>query len=80
VIDESERLKPLHRQSARYDQAGIRRHRAEYRAARYRQIIGSVLRRAGKILAHHNVSLSFAADMPMLDLDAVLFEQVLLIY
>jgi len=44
------------------------------------EIIGSVLRRAGKILAHHNVSLELAADMPMLDLDAVLFEQVLLIY
>jgi len=41
------------------------------------EIIGSVLRRAGKILAHHNVSLELAADMPMLDLDAVLFEQVL---
>ena len=27
----------LHRQSARHDQAGIRRHRAEYRAARYRR-------------------------------------------
>jgi two-component system sensor histidine kinase KdpD len=41
------------------------------------EIIGSVLRRAGKILAHHSVSLELAADMPMLDLDAVLFEQVL---
>ena len=28
---------PLHRQSARHDQAGIRRHRAECRAARYRR-------------------------------------------
>ena len=28
---------PLHRQSARHDQAGIRRHRAEYRAARCRR-------------------------------------------
>jgi two-component system sensor histidine kinase KdpD len=36
-----------------------------------------VLRRAGKILAHHKVSLDLAADMPMLELDAVLFEQVL---
>jgi two-component system sensor histidine kinase KdpD len=41
------------------------------------EIIGSALRRAGKILANHNVSLELAADLPMLELDAVLFEQVL---
>jgi two-component system sensor histidine kinase KdpD len=41
------------------------------------EIVGSVLRRAGKILVHHKVALELAADMPMLELDAVLFEQVL---
>ena len=41
------------------------------------EIVGSVLRRASKILAHHKVSLELAADMPMLQLDAVLFEQAL---
>ena len=41
------------------------------------EIVGSVLRRASKILAQHKVSLDLAADMPMLELDAVLFEQVL---
>jgi two-component system sensor histidine kinase KdpD len=41
------------------------------------EIVGSVLRRASKILAHHKVSLELAADLPMLELDAVLFEQVL---
>jgi two-component system, OmpR family, sensor histidine kinase KdpD len=41
------------------------------------EIVGSVLRRASKILANHKVSLALAADMPMLELDAVLFEQVL---
>jgi two-component system, OmpR family, sensor histidine kinase KdpD len=41
------------------------------------EIVGSVLRRASKILAHHKVSLELASDMPMLELDAVLFEQVL---
>src|ERR1035437_197586 len=41
------------------------------------EIVGSVLRRASKILAHHKVSLELAADMPMLELDDVLFEQVL---
>jgi len=41
------------------------------------EIVGSALRRAGKILAGHKVSLELAADLPMLRLDAVLFEQVL---
>jgi|GraSoiStandDraft_16_1057320.scaffolds.fasta_scaffold09588_5 two-component system sensor histidine kinase KdpD len=41
------------------------------------EIVGSALRRASKILAHHHVELDLAADLPMLELDAVLFEQVL---
>ncbi|MBR0752292.1 sensor histidine kinase KdpD [Bradyrhizobium jicamae] len=41
------------------------------------EIVGSALRRAGKILVHHKVSLELASDLPMLELDAVLFEQVL---
>jgi two-component system sensor histidine kinase KdpD len=41
------------------------------------EIVGSALRRANKILASHRVSLELAADLPMLELDAVLFEQVL---
>jgi two-component system sensor histidine kinase KdpD len=41
------------------------------------EIVGSVLRRASKILAHHKIRLDLAADLPMLELDAVLFEQVL---
>src|SRR6201991_1347315 len=41
------------------------------------EIVGSALRRAGKILARHKVSLELAADLPMLELAAVLFEQVL---
>jgi two-component system, OmpR family, sensor histidine kinase KdpD len=41
------------------------------------EIVGSALRRAGKILVHHKVSLELAAELPMLELDAVLFEQVL---
>jgi two-component system sensor histidine kinase KdpD len=42
-----------------------------------REIVGSALRRAGKILADHPVELQLADDLPMLELDAVLFEQVL---
>ncbi len=41
------------------------------------EIIGSTLRRTVKILRHHSVQLDVAADMPMVSLDAVLFEQVL---
>jgi two-component system sensor histidine kinase KdpD len=41
------------------------------------EIVGSALRRAVKILVGHKVSLELAADLPMLELDAVLFEQVL---
>jgi two-component system sensor histidine kinase KdpD len=41
------------------------------------EIVGSSLRRAGKILARHHVELELAAGLPMLNLDAVLFEQVL---
>jgi two-component system sensor histidine kinase KdpD len=41
------------------------------------EIVGSALRRAGKILVHHKVSLELGANLPMLELDAVLFEQVI---
>jgi two-component system, OmpR family, sensor histidine kinase KdpD len=41
------------------------------------EIVGSALRRAGKILAHHRVQLDIASDLPTLDVDAVLLEQAL---
>jgi two-component system, OmpR family, sensor histidine kinase KdpD len=41
------------------------------------EIVGSTLRRTMKILRHHSVKLDLAADLPMVSLDAVLFEQVL---
>jgi len=41
------------------------------------EIVGSALRRAGKILVRHRIELELAPGLPMLDLDAVLFEQVL---
>jgi two-component system sensor histidine kinase KdpD len=41
------------------------------------EIVGSVLERARKILAHHRVEVDIAKDLPMLELDPVLFEQVL---
>jgi two-component system sensor histidine kinase KdpD len=41
------------------------------------EVIGSALRRAAKILVHHRIDVQLAPDLPMLALDAVLFEQVL---
>ena len=41
------------------------------------EIVGSALQRASKILAQHRVELDLAADLPMVEVDAVLFEQVL---
>ncbi len=41
------------------------------------EVVGSALRRASKILVHHRVELALPAELPMLELDAVLFEQVL---
>jgi two-component system sensor histidine kinase KdpD len=40
-------------------------------------VVGSAIRRASKILAMHNVEVDIAADLPMVSVDAVLFEQVL---
>jgi two-component system, OmpR family, sensor histidine kinase KdpD len=41
------------------------------------EIVGSALRRAGRILSRHRVEVDLAPDLPMLELDAVLFEQAL---
>jgi two-component system sensor histidine kinase KdpD len=41
------------------------------------EIVGSALRRASRILSRHHVELDLAPDLPMVELDAVLFEQVL---
>jgi two-component system sensor histidine kinase KdpD len=41
------------------------------------EIVGTALQRAGKILAQHRVEVQIAADLPMVSVDAVLFEQVL---
>jgi two-component system, OmpR family, sensor histidine kinase KdpD len=40
-------------------------------------IVGAALRRAGRILARHRVEIAMADDLPMVPVDAVLFEQVL---
>lgn len=40
-------------------------------------VVGSALRRAAKLLAQHETEIDIPADLPMLKLDPVLFEQVL---
>lgn len=41
------------------------------------EIVGSTLRRAARILARHEIRVDLAPDLPMVQVDAVLFEQVL---
>ncbi|HEX3863235.1 MAG TPA: sensor histidine kinase KdpD [Stellaceae bacterium] len=41
------------------------------------EIVGTVLERAGSVLAQHRVEVSLMPDLPMLRLDPILFEQVL---
>ena len=41
------------------------------------EVVGSVLRRTEKILAEHKIEVALAADLPMIEVDPVLFEQVL---
>jgi two-component system sensor histidine kinase KdpD len=41
------------------------------------EVVGSALARAAKILVHHEIEVDLAADVPMLELDPVLFEQAL---
>lgn len=41
------------------------------------EIVGSALRRAEKILARHRVEVELSPDLPMLQVDPVLFEQLL---
>jgi two-component system, OmpR family, sensor histidine kinase KdpD len=42
-----------------------------------REIVDTALRRASKILSHHKVELKLAKALPMVEIDAVLFEQAL---
>ena len=41
------------------------------------EVVGSALERAGNVLGRHRVEVDIAPDLPMLKLDALLFEQVL---
>ncbi|MGY4306639.1 two-component system sensor histidine kinase KdpD [Bradyrhizobium sp. USDA 4369] len=77
VIDESERLNRFIANlldMTKLESGAIKPNTALHDLS---EIAGSALRRASKILAGHQVSLELAADLPMVEVDAVLFEQVL---
>src|SRR6202522_301728 len=77
VIDESERLNRFIANlldMTKLESGAIKPNTAPHDIG---EIVGSALRRASKILVHHQVSLELEADLPMLELDAVLFEQAL---
>jgi two-component system sensor histidine kinase KdpD len=77
MIEESERLNRFIANlldMTRLESGALALNTALYDAG---EIVGSALRRAGKILSHHRVQLDLAPDLPMLDVDAVLLEQAL---
>src|SRR6202011_3197086 len=41
------------------------------------EIVGAALERAGSVLTRHQIKVDIAPDLPMVRLDAILFEQVL---
>jgi two-component system sensor histidine kinase KdpD len=77
VIDESERLNRFIANlldMTKLESGAIAPNVAPYDL---REIVDTALRRASKILGHHKVELKLAARLPMVDVDAVLFEQAL---
>ncbi len=77
VIDESERLNRFIANlldMTRLESGAVTPNIAPYDL---HEIVGSALRRAAKILSRHHVDLQLAADLPMVEVDAVLFEQAI---
>jgi two-component system sensor histidine kinase KdpD len=77
VLDESERLNRFIANlldMTKIESGAIEPNHALHYAG---DIVGSALRRAAKITAHHRTEVDLRPDLPMLRLDPVLFEQVL---
>jgi two-component system sensor histidine kinase KdpD len=75
VIDESERLNRFIANlldMTRIESGAMEPNYALHYAG---DIAGSAMRRAGKILGHHKTDMSIPSDLPMVRVDAVLFEQ-----
>ena len=77
VIDESERLNRFIANlldMTKLESGAVTPNLAPYDL---HEIVGSALRRASKILSRHHVDLQLASDLPMVEVDAVLFEQAI---
>src|SRR6201996_801007 len=77
VIDESERLNRFIANlldMTKLESGAIRPNTALHDLG---EIVGSVLRRASKILTRHRVEVDLAKNLPMVEIDPVLFEQAL---
>ena len=77
ILDESERLNRFIANlldMTKLEAGSVRPNMARHDVG---EIVGSVLERARKILARHTVEIEIAGSLPMLELDPVLFEQVL---
>jgi two-component system sensor histidine kinase KdpD len=77
IIDESERLNRFIANlldMTRLESGAVAPNTAPYDLC---EVVGSALRRASKILANHRIEVDLAKNLPMVEIDPVLFEQVL---
>jgi two-component system, OmpR family, sensor histidine kinase KdpD len=77
IIEESERLNRFIANlldMTKLEAGSIKPNTARYDIS---EIVGSALERASKILVRHHVEVEIAGDLPMLELDPILFEQAL---
>lgn len=77
IVDESERLNRFISNLLDMTRIGSGAMEPNYAFHFVGDIVGTALSRAAKITARHKVNVSIPADLPMLKIDPVLFEQVL---
>jgi two-component system sensor histidine kinase KdpD len=77
VIDESERLSRFIANLLDMTRLGAGAMQPNYAYHFLGDVVGSALQRAAKIASRHRVDVEIPADLPMLKVDPVLFEQVL---
>lgn len=77
IVDESERLNRFISNLLDMTRIGSGAMEPNYAFHFVGDIVGTALSRAAKIAARHRVKVSIPADLPMLKIDPVLFEQVL---
>jgi two-component system sensor histidine kinase KdpD len=77
IQDESERLNRFIANlldMTKLESGAVRPNKAPHEIG---EIVGTALQRADKVLSGHGIEVELAPDMPMVDVDPVLFEQVL---